>query len=131
MATKTDHLPNVQGLLTGQGLNVPDAQIYSGPIHEEMDHNCIAMVETGGSPPDDQYDGSESIQYPEIQIRIRHRDRTKGKSDADDVWELVHDARPTSSYGKSNAIGSGPAFLGVDDDGRYEWSVNVELYISE
>lgn len=130
MATKQDHPANVRSLLVGQGLNIPDSRIYAGPLHEEMEDDCITMVETGGPSADDAFGTREAIQHPRLQIMVRHDDKVQGKSDADDVWQLLHDNEP-SGYSRTTMLQSGPIHADVDDESRHYWTVNIEMFISE
>lgn len=130
--SKRDHTSTIQGLLTGQGLNVPDSQIYAGSLNAQMEDVCIAISETGGPGPDDMMGTTESVQHPQVQVVVRNRDKTDGKSDADDVWEILHDWDGGTYYQNNERMlqssALGPTF---DDDGRRRWSINVELFISE
>jgi len=53
-----------------------------------------------------------------------------GKSDARDVWQLVHDTEPTD-YSRTDMLQSNPLYIGTDDDGRHRWTINAELFICE
>ena len=128
--SKRDHMQTLQGILQGRGLNIPDGSVYAGPLHEGQPDACITMVPTGGPTPDDQFGGTKSIQYPTLQIRIRHGDHATGKADADEVWRIAHDVVPTD-YSPTRMLQSGPLYLGQDGAGRHEWAVNVELFIYE
>jgi len=131
VTTKRDHLPNVRGLLTGEGLNIPDGDIYAGARHEGHADDVITMTEQGGVSALDTFGaGGEKIQRPVVQVLIRHTARDKGKSDADDAWGLIGDM-DLADYSPPTMRGSGPIYLGKDTDGRHEWSINVELYICE
>jgi len=131
VTTKRNHLPNIRGLLTGQGLSIPDDEIYAGPLHEGMADDCISMVEQGGSPPDDSFGaGGEAIQYPSVQVRVRHTNYTDGKSDVDDCWALLHDM-DLADYAPPRMRGSGPIYLRPDEDARHEWTINMILFIAE
>jgi len=131
MTTKRDHTATLQGVLRGEGLNIADEDIYAGPLHERMADACIFMVETGGPAAQDTFGpGGPAIQTPTIQVRVRHDDKAAGKSDADDVWALMHDM-DEPDYSPPTMRNSGPQFIGVDGDGRYEWAINIELYITE
>jgi hypothetical protein len=123
-------MQTLQVELQGQGLNVPDGAIYAGGLDERMPDACIFMVTTGGVEPTDQMGGNESIQHPVIQVRIRHDDKALGQSDADDVWQILHDADLTD-YAPTRMQQSDALYLGQDDDARHDWSVNVELFIYE
>lgn len=129
---KRDHTSEVRGRLTGQSLNTPDAEIYAGGFHEKAADQAIAIYETGGPVPDDMMGTTDSIQYPRIQVSVRAPagKKDQGKSDADDVWRLLHDWSP-SAYSRPQMLGSGVNFLGPDDDGRLKWSINLELFIDE
>jgi len=133
MTTKRDHTATLQGVLRGEGLAIPDDDIYSQPLHEKMPATCIFMVPTGGPPAQDTFGpGGEAIQTPTVQVRVRHEDNVggEGKEVADDVWALIHDM-DEPDYSPPTMRNSGPQFIGVDGDGRYEWAINVELYITE
>lgn len=129
--SKRNHQSTIQGVLRSQGLNTPDGAIYAGAMHERMEDDCIAIVETGGPQPGDMMGTTESIQKPHVQVLVRADDKTQGKSDADDVWRIVHDWDGGTDYSRATMLQPTPLGPDVDDDGRYRWSINAELFISE
>lgn len=128
-----NHLPAVAALIRGQGLNVPDSDIYEGPKDAKMPDTCIFMQPAGGPEPEDHFGTNESVQEPVIQVRVRVTPDAylDGVSDAHDIWQILHDERPSSDYSSSTMRQSSPLYLGQDDDGRHEWSINVQLFICE
>ena len=130
MTNKRDHTATVQSVLQGQGLNVPDAQIYAGELNDGMEDTCIAIAETGGLGAGEQLDRSKAIQRPTVQVMVRNTDKTQCKSDADDVWRILHDNTP-SGYSPADMLQSSPIKAGKDNDGRHMYSVNVRLFIYE
>lgn len=130
MTTKRDHKATLQGVLQGQGLNVPDSEIYAGPLNTAAGDACIWIVQTGGTAPLDRFGSLEAIQTPRLQINVRNTDVTDGTSDADDVWAIAHDAEP-SDYSRTSMLQSAPIYLGQDEDFRHRWSINIEMFISE
>lgn len=128
---KSDHTEAVRGVLTGQGLNIGDSNIYDGPFHENAPENAIAITESGGVRPANEFGSTTAIQRPQVQVTIRHDDKTKAKSDADDVWRLLQDNTPSGGYSRSDMLQSSPLGPIIDDDGRYKYTVNVELFIYE
>lgn len=132
MATKSDHLSELESLLTGQGLNTPDAEIYGGPLQEQgMADQCITMREQSSSSPDDHFGiGGKAIQHPSVQVMVRGSDRTQAKSDANGVWEILQNA-DISGYGPTRMPQSGPIYIDTDEDHREKYSVNVELWVYE
>lgn len=129
---KRDHTTTIQGVLRGSGLTVPDDQIYAGMVHEGMPDICITMSETGGPGATGMMGTTESVQHPTVQVRVRHTDKTDGKSDADDVWEILQNWEPGPDYQNNEKMLQSTALpMGQDDGGRYEWAINVELFISE
>lgn len=128
---KSNHQSAVRGILTGQSLNTPDDDIFSGPLHEKMPDVCITILETGGPSALDRFgDATASIQMPHIQVMVRNDDYTAGKSDADDIWALLHDNTP-SGYSRTTMLQSTPIYLGSDDDFQHRWAVNIEMFIDE
>jgi len=131
VTSKRNHKQTLRSELTGQGLNIPDSQIYAGRPNEGMENNAIFMVADPSLSPGDSFGaGGEAIQRPSISVRVRHEEQDKGKSDADDVWQLLHDMNP-ADYSPPTMEQSGPIDGSRDDDGRFVWSVNVELFICE
>jgi len=130
MTTTRDHKATVQGILQGQGLTIPDGEIYAGPLNTAAADTCIWMVAGAGTAPDDSFGTLEAIQYPRLQVNIRHTDVSDGESDARTVWELLHDTEP-ADYSRTTMLQSTPLYVGQDDDYRHRWSVNIEMFICE
>lgn len=127
---KRNHLTTVRQLLEGQGLNTPDSQIFEGPAHEDMSDERIIMMETGGEEPGNEFGSTRSIQKPRVQVRVQSKNYKTGKADADQVWQILQDNKG-SAYSRTQMLQSSPLYLGVDDDGRHDWSINAELFIYE
>jgi len=125
-----DHTDTVRDVLTGQGLGVPDSEIYAAPLDPDFADASIWIVQTPGTAPDDAFGTLESIQYPRVQVNVRNPSVPDGKADAREVWRLVHDTEPTD-YSRASMMQSSPLYIGTDDDGRHRWTINAELFICE
>lgn len=130
MSVSRNHLATVRSEIVSQGLNTPDDEIYSGPLHEEMDDQCISMMFTGGPQADSFFEDDETIQRPNVQIRLRGTNYDEIESDARDIWGLMQNNQP-ADYLKIYCLQSGPLYTGTDEDGRHVITINIELWIVE
>lgn len=128
----TDHKVTVRDLIKNQGLNVPDSEIYTGPLQSHFDDLCIAMFDISSEQPDSFFEDNERWRFPEIQIRIRGPEEKldEVQSDAEDVYDLVDNKKP-SGYLKTEAMRSNPFYLEQDEDGRHHYTVQCRLQIIE
>lgn len=131
MSQQTNHKQTCRQRIVGQGLNCPDDDVFSGPFHESMNDRCITMYQLE-SPQSESYFGDpETLQYPQIQIRIRNKHFDEGEEDARNIWELFQNWDPGGNYLITKCLSSSPVYIGADEDSRHEWDVTVTLWIQE
>lgn len=131
MATKSNHLTALRGLLVGQGLNTPDDEIYASPVNKTSEPLCVYMTPAGGPRALNTFGvGGEAIQQPRIQVMVRGRDFAEVQDDANQIWSILHSNVP-SGYSQTEMLQSEPLYLQQDADGRHMMSVNVQLYVYE
>jgi hypothetical protein len=106
--------------------------VFNGGVRE-IDGRVIFCLCHGGQFPDDIVGNLvQSYQRPRVQIRIREDQENFGSGEtlARSVRDSVHLKVP-AGYIDCRAVESSPLYLGQDDFGRHEWSINVELTIKE
>lgn len=120
-----------QQVATALGLTL-GVEVFNGPVRPEPTRAVFCLV-TGGITPEDIVENSgESYHRPRVQIRVRdaQQDFAGGEVFATSVRDAVHLQVP-AGYIECRAVESAPMYLGPDDQGRHEWSINVELLLRE
>jgi hypothetical protein len=106
---------------------------YIGKMPSAPDR-CIGLFEYGGMAPDMTHDKAYDVN-PSLQVRIRAENLgstgyATGIAKADAVLALLHGVSNTTLSSKPYklilATGS-PMYLGTDDKGRPEWTVNFRI----
>lgn len=129
-------LEEVARLLAELGLGTykPDASdgtIYLLQLPQSPDVAMAVTFYAGGQ-------GDAGLQYdtPRCQIRCRgtKNDKTQGYALAKSVYDALHGlSRRTLPGGtwmlQCLGVQSGPAGMGIDNNGRDEWTVNVEFEV--
>lgn len=137
-------LPNAaQALATvleaaGLGLARPpaaDANLFTAPMPEAdgVPDVCVALVNTGGGPPDAYVAGTTRAAYyhPSVQVRVRSspEDFEGGETLARQALEALNLSSP-AGFVLCRVDQSAPTYFGPDQGGRHRWSFNVELGLS-
>jgi len=130
MSVSRNHLQTIRNEIISNGLNIGDSDIFQGPLNEKMNDDCITMVQTAGPQADSFFSDPETLQRPNVQIRVRSDNYDEGKSDSEDIWGLMQNAQPTD-YLRIFCLRSAPLYGGADDNGRHNFYINVELWIVE
>lgn len=113
--------------------NTTLSPLRKGPMRKGFPSEVITFRETGAGTVEGKFNGgSEHLKRPIVQVLVR------GKSDqydaahklARDVYDEL-DSADISGYTSTRPQGPAPNELGPDGDGRYMFSVNIELQIDE
>jgi len=92
---------------------------------------CFVDV-SGGEAPQVYLDGGsgENLQIPGIQIMVRSnaKNRTSGKTIADEVYAATKKINETGILLGTEADQSSPFYLGDDETGHHMWSINLTAY---
>ena len=104
--------------------------IYQGKITASPDQQ-IGLFEYGGMPPEMNHDKATDVN-PSLQVRVRATQGgyTTGIAKAEAILARLHQRSNTTinsvSYKLIRAMSS-PIFIGVDDKGRPEWTINFQI----
>ena len=120
--------------LTSEGLGTFDATGITGDIFiETMPDSpdvAIGLFTTGGLAPD----VSTSVSRPRVQLIVRGgRDPREAAALAAQIYEALHGLRSMEFISGGtrimlcSAVQSGAIRLGPDDNGRHEYSINLQL----
>ena len=93
-------------------------------------NEAVAVLATGGPQPLAYLDGTAIERYfSALQIRIRSIERSfrTGQALARSVRDVAHHAS-IAGYIDTRVLESEPLYLGSDDEGNHEWSINVEMW---
>lgn len=125
-----------QNIRRGPRMKPSDRQDIAGAIPQQ----CVFVLLTSGLAPI-TYLGSQSStlnpnllageDYPTVQIWIRSNplDYDGGRNLSFSVLRAV-DRKPPSGFYESEVRGSGPNYIGQDDQNCHEWSINITLKAS-
>lgn len=101
--------------------------------NDQIPHEAVFVLSSGGAPPL-AYGGqtSEEMLFPSVQciVRSNPRDFFGGRTLAKTVHDALHH-QALAGYLDVNVQESEPLYLGEDDTGHHEWSLNFELWIEE
>lgn len=89
---------------------------------------AVALVNTAGQPPIDYLGaGSEPLQQPELQVRVRSapEDYAQGDAKAREMLGAIHNL-PLPGYVSVRCESSAPSYFGPDHLGRHRFSFNVQ-----
>jgi hypothetical protein len=106
--------------------------LFEGPSRApdaQIPHACVFVLATGGAGPQAYADGTTTkLRYSSVQITIRSAPRTFAtwQTAARAIRDDLHNVS-ISGYLDVRAQQSEPVYLGEDEDGHHEWTVNLEL----
>jgi hypothetical protein len=103
---------------------------YIGKMPHAPDQ-AIALFEYGGTAPDITHDLAYDV-YPSVQVRVRAavNGYATGITKADAIlarWHGVSNTTYTSTFYKLILASSSPVYIGTDDGGRPEWTINFRI----
>lgn len=127
---------DVADLLETGGHGTIGTDLFTGPVRPSkrggVPASAIFVIPTSGQAPSLHNAGKGELRYPSIQIRIRSlpEEYDPGYTVAKAVYETVHDAF-LAGYVSCLAEQSEPLYIGADEQGCHEWSVNLTLIVKE
>lgn len=108
--------------------------LFHGPVRGVSDFipaRSVFCLVTGGPEPSDCHDDDKYISFPQVQVRVRsdRQDYDNGVELARAITEILHNSAPTeiTNFIDARTVDSEPNYLGEDEDGHPEWSINVQL----
>lgn len=120
---------NVASLTTGTNL-------FYGPVRPPDNYvpsEAVFCLKTGGFPPEAVLGKSLENHIKSVQIRVRgdKMDYSSGQTLADSIRDAFLGATNVTGYFDTRLMQTEPNYLGVDQDGHHEWSINVQLWVKE
>jgi len=113
--------------------NTTYSPLEYGPLRQHFDDKVIAVRETGSGTVEGKFNGgSEHLKMPHVQVLVRETaDRyDDGQNLARDIYDDLASA-DISGYASPRPLEPTPNELGDDADGRWLFSINLELQIDE
>ena len=121
------------GVASSVGSLTLGTNCFAGPIRdagEGIPNTAVFVVGTGGFPVEAYLDGGSKggLEKPTVQILVRsdRNDFSGGVTLADSVLAAI-DMTPPTGYVEARTTTSDPIYIGTDDTGHHEWSINVTL----
>lgn len=105
-----------------------DTNLFAGPVRAvqaEVPPTAVFVLLTGGVAPSPYLNNSQDFRRFSMQVRVRHESRDEGLEQVEDIADTLQRAAVTG-YVYCLLRGE-PAYLGQDEEARFEWSLNVEL----
>ena len=109
---------------------------FAGPVKKVstgsgVPHTAVFVIGTGGLQKEAFIDGGSkgSLSKPTVQILVRSdkNDLSGGLTLAESIMAVVDMGPPTASYVESRSNSSDPIYIGTDETGHHEWSINLTL----
>jgi hypothetical protein len=121
----------IEDVVSFVGASVP-FKYYANDFPRKSEDNCGFVRVEGGSPPDKYIIG---ITSPSIQIVIRHKSGKEAERISHDVWNFFHGKEHfmigDSKVKFASCDQSEPIYIGVDNNERTIYSVNVTCKVIE
>ena len=114
--------------------------IFDGPERAYGDgvpHEAAFVTPYGGPQPQPFIGGTTEQRFPQVQVLYRSGvdDYNGGEAKARAIRDALHHQSITratgGSYTDCRALQSAPLFLGIDEQRRTRWAINVELWHRE
>lgn len=102
--------------------------LFAGPVRavqSEVPPTAVFVLLTGGVAPVPYLNDEEDFRRFSVQVRVRHESRADGMEQVEALAATLQRAE-VEGYVFCLLRGE-PAYLGQDDEARFEWSLNVEL----
>lgn len=105
--------------------------LAAGGFHLDSPDACIAVRERGGEEPRWYVGGARLRYHSDTAVVLVRSSRAAdslqaGKARAKAAWEALEDVRHLPGLHQVSALGK-PAFLGQDDELRFQWSFEVRV----
>ena len=120
-------------IASGVGSLTLGTNCFAGPIRDVgsgIPDTSVFVVGTGGFPVEAFIDGGSGtgLEKPAVRVLVRsdRNDFSGGVTLADSVLAAI-DMNPPTGYVEARTTTSDPIYIGTDDTGHHEWSINVEL----
>jgi len=114
-------LEAIANYLQQQSLAVLGLDMFIGVMPDSPD-DCVALFETGGFKP--ELATAALVEYPTFQVMVRGSEYQSARQRIDTIYKILHG---DTSIFYLIAAQQSPAYLGTDDNGRYEFSVNFKI----
>lgn len=123
---------DVRDTLNGVGGLVAGTNLFRGPVrpvNAYIPANACFVLATGGPPPEAFCGTATELHYSVVQVRVRSapREYASGLTMSRAVRDALHHAPPVG-YLEIEAQQSEPVYIGTDETGHHEWSINFELW---
>jgi len=122
------------GESSGLGLDYADTLFIGKEPEKPM--TCATIFDTSSFPPQLLLDGDEAdvYEYPNIQIRVRHKTYLEGWELLQSIVIALHGVNHTTVNGTLYTLircTSGPTLLDWDDNGRARFIANFNIQRTE
>ena len=121
---------DVAAKIAADGHGTVGTTIFRGPVRAEsaspsIPRNAIFVsAPTGGAAPVGVGGNPHRYRSPAVQIRVRHQVHDTGRDLARAIYDDLA-AGTLTNYIHLAMNESGPMFIGQNENGAYEWSMNV------
>jgi len=117
----------------GIGLTL-GTNLFAGPVRAYVDgtvpHQSVFCLATGGPPPEPFCGDPTNKDFRRSKVQVRTRSNLEdfdgGQTLTRNTRNAIHKASVVG-YVDVEVLESEPNYLGKDEDGHHEWSINVEL----
>lgn len=120
-------------LLNGVGGLVTGTNLFKGPVKpSNVTPAKSVFVQASGGPAPEHYRASTEVRRRGVQVRVRSDGdaRDAGQTLAELVLATLHGAAP-AGYIRVESTTSQPLYLGENEAGQHEWSINLFATIDE
>ena len=119
----------VTTVLQTAGYGTLGTDLFLGPVRPKSPQvplRSVFVVATPGGPgADGVYGNPHKLRAAAVQVRIRHDQYAAGVLKAQQIYDSLATTTP-ATYLILRMGQSGPLWIGQNESGEYEWSVNVE-----
>lgn len=116
-----------KAIVTATIASAEGTDLFYGLAPDTPDFVVVVGTPAGGQPRDK----TATIMYPNVQVYIRHTNYSTGYSKGESIITLFDQTGTTTRNGRvyyyMTAMQSVPNYLGIDDSGRHEFTVNFEV----
>jgi hypothetical protein len=126
-----DIVANVATKIQTDGHGTLGTDLFKGPVRAERTASpavprtaTFVSGSTGGPPPAGIGGDVNRYRSAVAIVRVRHASLATGRTLAQSIYNSLA-VGTLSGYINLNMDGSGPRFLGQDENGAYEWAMNL------